>query len=607
MAENFLPRVRINVTEVVNQANTPVTYTPAFILRAPTGPIGERNYYRTYADFTAVYGDPSQFLTEDFPVFYALGEYLKSYQGIYVTRLASDDASYGTIENGIILRDNVGTPILDSSEEVKLVSVTTKYKTDNYNGLEVAIRTDATSNVIYGTVTIAGTTYETTRYRVDFGTLTNVQFDSILENLVTNFNELDLGLIMTKDYSTAYSIVPTVDNIMTGIITGGNSGSNSVDVDTVKEAIKLYDSVNVTLDSLTFPEFESLEAIEYATQIAENRMFFVLSTAYLKESFTNEITAVVNETELEPAGWVVGETFKFVVNDVTYTGTVDNISVTPYTITTDYPATSIYNYSGSYPTESTSGSGQGLEVMIKATRVEDPIPTVSDIISLISEYPQSKALVVYLDKVHYTEGYYSDPVTGVRTYIDIPASIAVQHAYARSYLSGPYKAPAGINRATLSLVNELKHDWSESDLTTLNNYTIPVNPILFKPSYGYVVWDEKTTANEVDNPYSRYVNGAALVNYLIKNIDIISQRYLFEPITATTFANWELEVSSLIEPLVNDNVIYPKYTVTMNSTNNNAETIANNELHGSVVVHKIGVAREVIIDLEVSNQLETEE
>ena len=45
----------------------------------------------------------------------------------------------------------------------------------------------------------------------------------------------------------------------------------------------------------------------------------------------------------------------------------------------------------------------------------------------------------------------------------------------------------------------------------------------------------------------------------------------------------------------------------MNSTNNNAETIAKNELHGSVVVHKIGVAREVIIDLEVSNQLETEE
>lgn len=603
MAEKFLPRVRINVTEVVNQRNTAVTYTPAFILRAPTGPIGERNYYKTYADFTAVYGDPSQFLEDDFPVFYALGEYLKTYQGIYVTRLASDDASYGTIDGSIILRDSQGTPITDAGEEVKLVSVTTKYKTDNFNGLEVAIKTDATSNVIYGSVTVAGNTYETTRYRVDFATLTNAQFEAVLENLVASFNELDTGLIMTREYTSVYSVVPTTNNIMSGVVVNGNSGSNTVDNDTIKEAIKLYDSVNVTLDSMAFPEFESLETIEYAVQIAEKRMFFVLSTAYLKESFTNEIKAL-SDTAVD---YVVGETFKFVVNDVEYTGTVDNITTTPFTITTNYPETSLENYSGSYVVESTSGTGTGLEVMINATRVEDPIPTVFDIESLISEYPKSKALVVYLDKVHYTEGYSIDPVTGKKVYIDIPASIAVQHAYAKSYLSGPYRAPAGIARATLGLVKELKHDWSESDLTVLNNYSIPVNPILYKPSYGYVVWDEKTTADEVDNPYSKYVNGAALVNYLVKNLDIISQKYLFEPITATTFANWELEATNLLKPLVNESVIYPKYQVNMNSTNNNADTIARGELHGNVVVHKIGVAREVIIDLEVSNQLETEE
>lgn len=601
-SEKFLPRVRINVTEVVNEANTPVTYTPAFILRAPTGPIGERNYYRTYADFTAVYGDPSQFLEEDFPVFYALGEYLKTYQGIYVTRLASDDASYGEIDGSIVLRDNTGTPIEEAGEEVKLVSVKTKYKTKVFNGIEVAIRTDAVSGVIYGTVTVAGITYETTRYRVDFSTLTNVQFDTILENLVESFNELDTGLIMAKEYSTVYTVVPTVTDLMNGVIAGGNSGSNTVNNETIKEAIKLYDSVLVTLDSLTFPEFENLETIKYATQIAENRMFFVLSTAYLTEMYNNTVTAISDEAE----DWVVGETFKFYVDGVKYTGTVENNTETPYVISTDYPASSVENFAGSYEVTSTSGAGTKLEVMIKTTKVVDPAPTVAGIESLISEYPRSKALVVYLDKVHYTEGYYTNPATGKKVYIDIPASIAVQHAYAKSYLSGPYRAPAGINRATLELVSDLRVDWSESDLTLLNNYSIPVNPILFKPYYGYVVWDEKTTADEINNPYSRYVNGAALVNYLVKNLDRISQRYLFEPITATTFANWELEARNLIEPLVNDSVIYSDYDVNMNASNNNAETIRRNELHGSVVVHKIGVAREVIIDLEVSNQLETE-
>lgn len=600
MAEKFLPRVQVNVTEVVNQANTPVTYTPAFILRTPTGPIGERNYYRTYDDFVSAYGDPSQFKTEDFPVFYALGEYLKEYQGIYVTRLASDDASFGEIEGSIILKDETGTPISDFGEEVKLVSVKTNYKTDIYNGLEVSIRIDATSNVIYGACTVNGTAYETTRYSVDFGTLTNVQFENILENLVNSFNGLDLGLTMTREYTSANTIVPTITDIMTGFIANGNSGSNTVDNDSIKEAIHLYDSVNVTLDSITFPEFENLETINYAVQVGEKRMFFVLSTAYLKESYTNETTALIDTA----VGYVVGDEFEFFVNEERYTGTVEDISTMPYIITTNYPEKSIENFSGSYATTALTGSGEGLEIMINSSRVSNPRPTVSDIESLISEYPKSKALVVYLDKVHYIEGYYTNPVTNEKTFIDIPASIAVQHAFAKSYLSGPYHAPAGINRALLPLVSELKHDWSESDLTVLNNYSIPVNPILYKPGYGYAVWDEKTTADEVDNPYSRYVNGAALVNYIVKNVDAISQRYLFEPIVATTFANWELEVRNLLNPLVNENVIVSKYDVNMNATNNNAETIAQNKLYGNIKVQKIGVAREIIIDLEVSNQVD---
>lgn len=598
--EQFLPRVRVNVTEVVNQFNTPVTYTPAFILRAPTGPIGERNYYKTYKDFTAVYGDPSQFLTEDFPVFYALGEYLKSYQGIYVTRLASDDAAYGTIEGGIILKDSEGEPVTEAGEEIKLVSVTTNYKTNIYNGLKVAINIDKISNVIYGAVTVNGTDYETTRYRVDFGTLTNAQFDNILENLVNSFNGLDIGLRMTKEYSTVYSTVPTATDTMDGIISGGDSGSNTVNNTVVKEAIHLYDSVEVTIDSMTFPEFENLETINYATQIAEDRMFFVLSTAYVKETYENTVTAIIDEAE----NYVVGDVFEFTIDDKKYEGTVEDITTEPYIISTNYPERSIENFAGSYTTKTLLGAGTGLQVMITTNKVVNPKPTVSEIESLVSEYPQSKALVVYLDKVHYTEGYYINPVTNEKIYIDIPSSIAVQHAYAKSYLAGPYRAPAGISRATLPLIKELRCDFTEKDLTTLDNYSIPINPVLYKPTYGYVVWDEKTTANTVDNPYSRFVSGAALVNYIVKNVDTLSQKYLFEPIVATTFASWELEVNNLLKPLANDNVIQTDYDITMDSTNNNAETIANHQLHGSIKVKKIGVAREIIIDLEVSNQMD---
>ena len=604
MTEQFLPRVVVNVNEVVNKNNVASTYVPAFILRAPTGPVGEINFISTYTDFVNTYGDPEQFINEDFPVFYGLGTYLKEYNGIYVTRLASDDASYGEIEGSIILKDEYDTPKEELSEDIKIVSVKTDWKTDIYNGIEVTLRIDSNTNVIYGIVTVGGNTYETTRFSVDFGSLTPVQFEHILDNLVDSFNSLKTGLTMKREYTSAYTTVPSITDHMSGIITGGNSGSNTVDDITIKSAINLYDSVEVTIDTITFPEFEDLETIKYAVDIAEKRRFFVLSTAYVKETFSNKVTAVSGGA----ASYETGDEFTFIVDDVEYTGMIEDVDQSPYTISTNYPTSTLENHAGTYDTTVKGDkSGTGLQILIESTRIENPTPSVGDIMSLISEYPKSSALAVYLDKVNYIDGYYTDPLTGEQKYIDIPASIAVQHAFAQAYAEGPYKAPAGINRGTLKNVKKLRYGFTDADVTRLDNYSIPVNPIVYKATYGYVVWDEKTTANDETNPYSRYLNGAALVNYLVNRLYTMSQKYLFEPITATTFASWELEAISILSPLVGANAIDSKYVVTMNATNNSSETIARHELHGWVKVRKIDVAREVIIDLEVSNRIEEEE
>ncbi len=604
MTEQFLPRVVVNVNEVVNKNNIASTYVPAFILRAPTGPVGEINFVSTYADFINTYGDPDQFVSEDFPVFYGLGAYLKEYNGIYVTRLASDDASYGTVEDSIILRDQDDTPIEEFGEYVKIVSVSTDWKTDIYNGIEVNLRIDPISSVIYGIVTVGGNTYETTRFSVDFGSLTPVQFESIVENLVDSFNSLKTGLTMKREYTSAYGTVPTITDKMYGIITGGNSGSNAVDNLTIEAAINAYDSVEVSIDTMTFPEFENLETIKYAVNIAEKRRFFVLSTAYVKETFKNTIAAISDSA----SGYNTGDEFIFTVNDVNYTGIVEDASIDPFIISTNFPTTTLESFAGVYDTMTKGESeGEGLQILIESTRVENPTPSIGDIMSLISEYPKSSALAVYLDKVNYIDGYYIDPLTGEEKYIDIPSSVAVQHAFAQAYAEGPYKAPAGVNRGLLKNVKKLRYSFTDAEVTRLDNYSIPVNPIVYKATYGYVVWDEKTTADDVSNPYSRYLDGAALINYLVNRLYTMSQKYLFEPITATTFASWELEAISILSPLVGASAIDSKYVVTMNATNNSSETIARHELHGWVKVRKIDVAREVIIDLEVSNRIDEEE
>lgn len=604
MTEQFLPRVVVNVNEVVNKNNIASTYVPAFILRAPTGPVGEINFVSTYADFIATYGDPDQFVSEDFPVFYGLGAYLKEYNGIYVTRLASDDASYGTIEGSIILRDQDDTPIEEVGENVKIVSVKTDWKTDIYNGIEVTLRIDNISSVIYAIVTVGGVTYETTRFGVDFGSLTPVQFENILDNIVDSFNSLKTGLTMKREYTSAHDVVPSITDRMYGIITGGNSGSNTVDNMAVKAAINAYDSVEVSIDTMTFPEFENLETIKYAVDVAEKRRFFVLSTACVKETFHNTITAVSDIA----AEYNTGDEFTFVVDDITYTGIIEDVNTDPFTISTNYPTNTLESYAGVYETVlKGEGQGNGLQILIESTRVENPTPSVGDIMSLISEYPKSSTLAVYLDKVNYIDGFYIDPLTGEQTYIDIPASVAVQHAFAQAYAEGPYKAPAGVNRGILKNVKKLRHSFTDAEVTRLNNYSIPVNPIVYKATYGYAVWDEKTTAEDASNPYSRYIDGAALINYLVNKLYTMSQKYLFEPITSTTFASWELEAISILNPLVGASAIDSKYVVTMNATNNSSETIARHELHGWVKVRKIDVAREVIIDLEVSNRTEEEE
>ena len=604
MNDKFLPRVVVNVNEVVNENNVASTYVPAFILRAPTGPVGEINFISTYADLVNIYGDPDQFINEDFPVFYGLGTYLKEYNGIYVTRLASNDANYGEIEGSIILKDQEGSPKQELEEDIKIVSVRTNWKTDIYNGIEVTLRIDPITNVIYAITTVGGNTYETTRFGVDFGSLTPAQFEHILDNIVDSFNSLNTGLTMTREYSSAHETVPIATDIMSGIIAGGDAGSNTVDDIAVKAAINEYDSVEVSIDTLTFPEFENLETIKYAVDIAEKRRFFILSTAYVKETYSNKITAIGEGA----SSYKIGDEFTFTVNDIEYTGMVEDIEQSPYTISTNYPTSTLENFGGTYETTAKSESeGTGLQILIESTRIENPTPSVGDIMSLISEYPKSSALAIYLDKVNYINGFYTDPLTGEQKYIDIPASVAVQHAFAQAYAEGPYRAPAGINRGTLRNVKKLRYSFTDSDVTRLDNYSIPVNPILYRPTYGYVVWDEKTTAEDETNPYSRYLNGAALVNYLVNRLYTMSQRYLFEPITATTFASWELEASSILSPLVSANAIDSKYVVTMNATNNSSETIRKHELHGWVKVRKIDVAREVIIDLEVSNRIEDEE
>lgn len=499
----MLPRVVINVNEVPYQNNVPITYTPAFILKTLSGPIGEANIVTTYDEFVSIYGVP----TKDTPVAYALGEYLKEYQRVYVTRLASEDAAKATAT--AILLDASGAEVEDeeTNEHIELFKAESIYNTDIYNGDRIDLVYDKTAKTLYFVATLYGATYSTIRETIDLATCTAPEYEEALNKIVESFNEQKTGIILTNLYvgKTSANTVPQATDQGYAILGLGNSGLGRVDFEdklddnknTVKKALNLYNTVEITINSLTFPEYETYDSVVEAVRLGDERRFFVLTS---------------------PQG--------------------DN---------------------------------------------------KDDIVNIISKYPVSQHLVNYLDSC-----YLGDPD------ILVPACMAAQFAWGATYEIGPYLAPAGITRATLSQVTKLRRNWSYDDVDYLYNYSVPVNPIEFKPYRGYVLWGQKTSAP--GNIYSGRVDGAALIDYIVLQLDNISQPFLFEPITATTFARWILDATTILNPLVSAQVITPNFEVIMDNTNNTQETIAKNQLIGAVVIQKVGVAEEVIVNFSVTRE-----
>ena len=496
----MLPRVIVNVNEVPVVNNVPITFTPAIIMRTMSGPEKTAEIVTTYDEFVSKFGVP----TADTPVAYGLGEYLRQYQRVYVTRVADSTAIEGSGMCSFI-------PSGDSGVSTDIFGIKTVYKTEQLNGVEIRLVYKTDTKVLYFETTIDGETYRTRNVpNIDMSTLNAVELSEHLDVLVERFNELDLkisleNLFINKTIEDAIpeftpSKIGSVITYISAVIDGGISGNTEpIDNEVIQAQIDLYNTVQIDINAMVFPEFENLDTINYAVNIGDQRRFFILV----------------------------------------------------------------------------------------APSAEDG--DVSKIENTISNYPQSQHLVCYLDKVYLTN---SD--------IAVPSNVAALFAFGATYLNGPYLAPAGINRASLPAVTRLRHNWTYDDLALLYNSEIPVNPIEFKSTRGYVLWGQKTTA--VDNVYSSRIDGAALIDYVVKQLDIISQPYLFEQITEATFARWTLDARAVLEPLAYAQVITSNFKVIMDATNNTAETVANNQLIGAVTVQKTGVAEEVIINFSVTRQ-----
>lgn len=183
---------------------------------------------------------------------------------------------------------------------------------------------------------------------------------------------------------------------------------------------------------------------------------------------------------------------------------------------------------------------------------------------------------------------------------EIPASIAVLHTYAKSDVSAKWCAPAGVTRGTLNLVNKLAVNLTTAEMELLYDSVKPVNCINNISGKGFVVWGNKSFSSQTS--FFDRLNVARLVKYITKEVYNISYDYLFEPITSTTFTDWEMRVETVLDD-IKANAGLDSYIVIMDSTINTEATIAKNELNGIIKIKPNEVAEFITIDLTVTDTI----
>lgn len=276
-----LPKVNVNVQEqTLLTANTEIPFVPAVLLKTKSGPIGTIETLTSESQFKALFGESD----ETVPSAYAIQTYLRSYSYVLVTRLANENEA------------KLGTGTVTFGDEIKLIKIESKYKTDLFNGKEVKLKYDGTNHKLWLDVSSI-TGKNTISIKEDYiaDTATAVDLTAVLDKLISSINVSNLGITLTNEYSD--STTPTVEQLNNGIsafIEGGDSGNNTPLDDTkVKTMIDLYDLPDRNIDVMIIPEYNGYNVTNYATQLALKNNFLVLATAQGKD-YTEAIASVDN-------------------------------------------------------------------------------------------------------------------------------------------------------------------------------------------------------------------------------------------------------------------------------------------------------------------------
>lgn len=280
----MIPRVKVNVSEdTTRYFTTNVNFIPVIIMKTMSGNIGTREIVRSEAEFIQKFGRGND-LT---PSAYAIQAYLRSYSYIYVTRLASSSAAFGSAKAQVV------ETVEESSVTTELLNFKTTYKTQGFNGVEFKLVNDTEANKLYVTAVINSSTITSVKENYPANADATV-LSRALDTICTSLNAMNLGVTVENLYvnKVVGDHVPAITNVI-ATIAEGNSGLENITEETVLNAIKLYDTSDIQVDTMSIPEFTSATIVNAGVAVAEQRGFMFIASPNSRD-YSTCITDVQN-------------------------------------------------------------------------------------------------------------------------------------------------------------------------------------------------------------------------------------------------------------------------------------------------------------------------
>lgn len=193
-----------------------------------------------------------------------------------------------------------------------------------------------------------------------------------------------------------------------------------------------------------------------------------------------------------------------------------------------------------------------------------------------------------------------------------PSGIACRTIAYSDNVSFLWFAPAGVRRGLISGVSQLGYvsgqlggatTFVEANLNAgqrdaMYQYAASgdVNPLVFFPGQGFVVWGQKTSAPAA-SAMDR-VNVSRLVKYIKRQLRRNTLSFVFEPNDQLTRDNLKAVVDSFLGDLVVKRGLYD-YATVCDETNNTPDRIDRNELYIDVAIKPVKAAEFLYIPIRI--------